>query len=61
MHKAAISTKISIRLQSFDIQLMPPSWGSQQILSAPPQPTWGTNNILMQGCTNIHRWVDTMT
>ena len=61
MHKAAINVKISMQLQSFEIQLMPQSWGSQQILSTPPQPTWGTNNILMQGHTNIHRQVDTMT
>ena len=61
MHKAAISTKISTQLQSFDIQLMPPGWGSQQILSAPPQPMWSTNNILIQSRTNIHRQVDTMT
>ena len=61
MHKAAINTKISTWLQSFYIQLIPPSWGSQWILSTPPQPMWGTNNILIQGCTNIHRWVDTMT
>ena len=27
MHKAAIIIKISMQLQSFDIQLMPPSWG----------------------------------
>ena len=61
MHKATINVKISMHLQSFYIQLMPPSWGSQQILSVPPQPMWGRNNILMQGCTNIHRRVDTMT
>ena len=61
MLKATIDVKISMWLQSFNIQLMPPCWGSQQILSAPPQPMWGTNNILMQGHTNIHRWVDTMT
>ena len=53
MHKAAISTKISIWLQSVDIQLMPQSWGSQQILSTPPQPTWGTDNISIQGHTHI--------
>ena len=61
MLKATIDVKISMRLQTFNIQLMPPHWGSQQILSAPPQPMWGTSNILTQGCTNIHRWVDTMT
>ena len=54
MHKAAITIKISMQLQSFDIQLMPPSWGSQWILSAPPQPMWGTNNILMQGHTKTY-------
>ena len=54
MHKAAITIKISMQLQSFNIQLMPPSWGSQQILSAPPQPMWGTNNILMQGRTKTY-------
>ena len=61
MHKATINVKISMQLQSFNIQLMPPHWGSQWILSATPQPMWGTNNILKQGRTNIHRWVDTMT
>ena len=61
MHKADINVKTSMQLQSLDIQLMPPSGGSQQISSAPPQPMWGTNNILMQGRTNIHRQVDTMT
>ena len=61
MLKATIDVKISMQLQSFNIQLMPPCWGSQQILSTPPQPMWGTNNILMQGHTNIHRQVDTMT
>ena len=61
MDKAAISTKTITWLQSFGVQLMPPSWGSQQILSAPPQPMWGTNNNLIQGCSDIHRWVDTMT
>ena len=59
--KAIIDVKISMWLQSSNIQLMPPHWGSQQILSTPPQPIWGTNNILMQGHTNIHRQVDTMT
>ena len=58
---AQINTKIITRLQSFGIQLMPPCWGSQQVLSAPPQPTWGTDNILIQGHANILRWVDTMT
>ena len=29
------------------LQLMPPSWGSQQIESAPPQPTQGTSNTLI--------------
>ena len=52
--KATIDVKISMQLQSFNIQLMPPCWGSQQIVSTPPQPTWGTNNILMQDSTNIH-------
>ena len=32
---------------SFKLLLMPPGCGSQWILSAPPQPTWGTNNILI--------------
>ena len=40
---------------------MPPSWGSQWILSTPPQPMWDTNNTLIQGPANIHRWVNTMT
>ena len=53
MHKAVISTKIISQLQSFGIQLMPPSWGSQHILSTPPQPMWGTNNTLIQGHANI--------
>ena len=52
MWKAIISTKIISPLQSSSIQLMPPGWGSQQILSAPPQPTWGTNNTLIQGHAN---------
>ena len=56
-----INTKIITRLQAFGIQLMPPHWGSQWILSAPPQPTWGTDNISIQGRANIHRWVNTMT
>ena len=60
-HNANIDVKISMWLQSFYIQLTPPHWGSQWILSTPPQPTWGTNDILMQGRTNIHRQVDTMT
>ena len=54
MLKATIDVKISIQLQTFNIQLMPPCWGSQWIVSTPPQPMWGTNNILMQGHTNIH-------
>ena len=61
MHKATIDVKISMWLQSFYIQLAPPHSGSQWISSAPPQPMWGTNNIIMQGHTNIHRQVDTMT
>ena len=36
MHKATIDVKISMQLQSFNIQQMPPHWGSQQILSTPP-------------------------
>ena len=36
MHKAVISTKIISQLQSSGIQLTPPGWGSQQILSTPP-------------------------
>ena len=37
MHKAAISTKIITRLQSFGIQLMPPSWGvSADIVCSSP-------------------------
>ena len=54
MLKAIIDVKLSIQLQTSNIQLMPPHWGSQQIVSTPPQPMWGTNNILMQGFTNIH-------
>ena len=42
-------------LQSFGIQLIPPSWGPQQILSAPPQPMCGTNNTLIQSRANIGR------
>ena len=45
--------KIISQLQAF--KLMPPSWGSQWILSAPPQPMWGTNNILIWGHANIGR------
>ena len=30
-------------------KLMPPGCWSKWILSAPPQPTWGTNNIQFQG------------
>ena len=56
-----INTKTITRLQAFSIQLMPPCWGAQQILSTPAQPTWDTNNILIQDSTNIHRQVDTMT
>ena len=55
--KAIIDVKLSIQLQTTNIQLMPLSWGSQQIVSAPPRPTWGTNNILMQGFTSIHAQV----
>ena len=57
MLKAIIDVKLSIQLQTINIQLMPPHWGSQQIVSTPPQPTLGTNNILMQGFTNIHTQV----
>ena len=41
-------------------KLMPPGWGSQQILSAPSQPTWGTNNTLIQHHVNKMQ-VDTST
>ena len=54
MFKAIIDVKLSMQLQTSNIQLMPPHWGSQCIVSAPPQPMWDTNNILMQGFTNIH-------
>ena len=53
MLKAIIDVKLSIQLQTSNIQLTPPHLGSQQIVSTPPQPMWGTNNILMQGFTNI--------
>ena len=52
--KSIIDVKLSMLLQTSNIQLMPPHWGSQQIVSTPPQPMCGTNNILMQGFTNIH-------
>ena len=52
--KAIIDVRLSMQLQTSNIQLMPPHWGSQRIVSTPPQPTWGTNNILMQGFTNTH-------
>ena len=45
MLKEIIDIKLSIQLQTSNIQLMPPHWGSQQIVYAPPQPTWGTNNL----------------
>ena len=54
MLKAIIDVKLSIQLQTINIQQMPPCWGSQWIVSIPPHPTWGTNNILMQGFMNIH-------
>ena len=54
MLKAIIDVKLSIQLQTSNIQLLPPHWGSQQIRYTPLQPVWGTNNILMQGFTNTH-------
>ena len=36
------------------IQLMQPHWGSQQIVSAPPQAMWGTNNIQYKAFANAH-------
>ena len=52
--KATIDVKISMQLQTFNIQLTPPHWGFQQMVSTPPKLMWGTNNIFMQGHTNIH-------
>ena len=43
MHKAIIRKIFTF----INLQLMPPSWGSQQISSAPPQPTWGSNMTLI--------------
>ena len=54
MCKAVISTKNHFTVTIIQhFKLMPAGWGSHQILSAPPQPTWGTNNILIQGHANI--------
>ena len=53
MCKAAISTKSFHSYNHLAFKPMPPGWGSQQILSTPPQPMWDTNNTLIQGCANI--------
>ena len=55
MRKAVISTKSFHSYKHSAFKLTPPGWGSQQILSTPPQPTWGTNNTLIQGHANIGR------
>ena len=45
------------------IQLTQPCWGSQQIVSTPPQPVWGTNNIQYKAFTDAHThmWENTIT
>ena len=45
MLKAIIDVKLSMWLQTSNIQLTPPHWGSQQIVSTPPQPTCGAQTI----------------
>ena len=49
MHKAVISTKSFYNYKHLVFKLMPPGWGSQWILSAPPQPTVGHNQYSNTG------------